>query len=569
MLLKVLGISTAVKLASVLPLPRIAVAETQHGTRTISDPSQGLNQPVVTGGLLHQGKTSSYYIPPNITGSLFDLNTQMTEARRHRALDELSSFIREKKRLFIGYQANQSLNLRHLAEYLDTSPNNIGDSFSDQESGGPPPDGYFTLNTKWIERAVLDYFARLWRATYPHCDSNDTCEWQDTYWGYVLSMGSTEGNLVGLRSARDYLTGKRLRFDPGKRDCDYQSPLPSNNKPNAFRPVLFYSKASHYSVKKMAQVVGLPTFYEIGSSAYRDENPLPGDWPQVVPTNSYGQIDVEKLVSLVEVFLKHGHPIAVVFNYGTTWTGAYDEVAACIKALEPILTKYGMKERSLCHDNIIGKKDITRRKGFWYHVDGALGAGFVPYYRLMKNSNTQTDYSYPEFDFSLDIQSIVVSGHKWLGAPWPCGVFMTKNRYLLTQEVPAYVGSPDSTLSGSRNAFAAITLWDTIAQTSESERAEKALNALRLAKYAEAKLTAIFGASQVKRAPGSLAVIFPQPSRSVVERYSLASHPKERLAGSHSTGPAEMESHIFIMQHVTEQHINKLVEEIQRTAPRT
>ena len=29
----------------------------------------------------------------------------------------------------------------------------------------------------------------------------------------------------------------------------------------------------------------------------------------------------------------------------------------------------------------------------------------------------------PVFDFRLDhVASIVTSGHKWIGAPWPCGI---------------------------------------------------------------------------------------------------------------------------------------------------
>ena len=36
--------------------------------------------------------------------------------------------------------------------------------------------------------AVLDFYARLWHAKTPH-NPNDP----DSYWGYILSMGSTEG----------------------------------------------------------------------------------------------------------------------------------------------------------------------------------------------------------------------------------------------------------------------------------------------------------------------------------------------------------------------------------------
>jgi histidine decarboxylase len=56
-------------------------------------------------------------------------------------------------------------------------------------------------SSKWIERNVLDYFASLWNAKWPH-DPSDP----ESYWGYVLTMGSTEGNMHALWSARNYLT---------------------------------------------------------------------------------------------------------------------------------------------------------------------------------------------------------------------------------------------------------------------------------------------------------------------------------------------------------------------------
>ena len=31
-----------------------------------------------------------------------------------------------------------------------------------------------------------------------------------------------------------------------------------------------------------------------------------------------------------------------------------------------------------------------------------------------------------------------MSGHKWPGAPWPSGIYMTQNRYMLTNDVPSY-----------------------------------------------------------------------------------------------------------------------------------
>ena len=59
---------------------------------------------------------------------------------------------------------------------------------------------------KWIERNVIDYYASLWNTKWPY-DSTDP----ETYWGYVLTMGSTEGNLHAMWSARNYLSGKYVQ----------------------------------------------------------------------------------------------------------------------------------------------------------------------------------------------------------------------------------------------------------------------------------------------------------------------------------------------------------------------
>lgn len=510
-------------------------------------------------------RPQSYFVPQGITEEYFNLNT-MSRENRNNALRELIDYIDKTKASFLGYQANQALTLRRIAEYLDVSPNNIGDPFSCPTNGtekGPPADGYFTLNAKWIERAVLDYFAKLWYAKYPHRVRGETNDWLDTYWGCVLSMGSTEGNLLGLRNARDYLSGVLLRFEDSENsDFSYQMPQVGGRRPNEFRPILFYSEASHYSVKKLAHMLRFPTFYEIGTSIYPRQNPIRcSNWPKAVPTDKHGRINIEDLEKLAQFFLERRYPIAVVFNYGTTWTGAYDDVAEAVKRLQPLLVKSGMYERNVSHVDEKGNAILCKRKGFWYHVDGALGAAQVPYYRITAKEKNDLD-TYPDFDFEyLDIQSMVVSGHKWLGAPMPCGVFMTKNRYLLTSDLPDYVGSLDSTLAGSRSALAAIVLWDTLAQKDDNQRGKEFRDALKIAEWAHGELVNVFGESRVHWDPRSIAVVFPRPkSQDIVEKYSLASIPAREKPIQR-----EAQSHIFVMPHVTRELIQGLINEIKKS----
>ena len=51
----------------------------------------------------------------------------------------------------------------------------------------------------------------------------------------------------------------------------------------------------------------------------------------------------------------------------------------------------------------------------------------------------------PRFDFKLSfVSSIVTSGHKWIGVPWPCGVFITKSGLTLHQSNETHISYTDS-----------------------------------------------------------------------------------------------------------------------------
>jgi histidine decarboxylase len=61
-----------------------------------------------------------------------------------------------------------------------------------------------------------------------------------------------------------------------------------------------------------------------------------------------------------------------------------------------------------------------------------------------------------------------MSGHKFPGTPWPCGVYMSRHKYqLYPPSAPMYIGSMDSTLSGSRNGLSPIVMWYYIATRSD------------------------------------------------------------------------------------------------------
>ena len=102
----------------------------------------------------------------------------------------------------------------------------------------------------------------------------------------------------------------------------------------------------------------------------------------------------------------------IILNVGTTFKGAYDV-----------------------------------RSGYWIHVDGALGASYLPF---LEKAQRRIKGHIPKFDFSLPfVHSIVTSAHKYPGCPVPSGIYMTKRKYQIAPpDDPEYIGYPDTTFAG-------------------------------------------------------------------------------------------------------------------------
>mmetsp|Transcript_20123 Transcript_20123/g.59751 ORF Transcript_20123/g.59751 Transcript_20123/m.59751 type:complete len:217 (-) Transcript_20123:442-1092(-) len=66
----------------------------------------------------------------------------------------------------------------------------------------------------------------------------------------------------------------------------------------------------------------------------------------------------------------------------------------------------------------------------------------------------------PMVTFKKPIGSVSVSGHKFVGAPVPCGVVITRFKYVMALSTDVeYLNSRDATIMGSRNGHAPIYLW--------------------------------------------------------------------------------------------------------------
>jgi histidine decarboxylase len=173
--------------------------------------------------------------------------------------------------------------------------------------------------------------------------------------------------------------------------------------------VLYASRESHYSVFKAARM-------------YRMDSVQ-------VDTLETGEIDYD---ALKEALIKNkDRPAILNVNIGTTVRGAVDDLDRVLDVLEAA----GFSEDR-----------------FFIHCDGALFGMMMPFLRQA-----------PLVTFKKPIGSVSVSGHKFVGAPVPCGVVLTRLRSVmaLSSDVE-YLNSRDATIMGSRNGHAPIYLWYTL-----------------------------------------------------------------------------------------------------------
>ncbi|MFG3054499.1 histidine decarboxylase [Kitasatospora sp. NPDC048239] len=511
----------------------------------------------------------------------------LDDERRLHALDTVDEYLSRKRRHLVGYQATQDMQgcALDLARFMPNNINNLGDPF---QSGGYKP------NTKVVERAVLDYYAALWNAERPH-DPADP----ESYWGYMLSMGSTEGNMYALWNARDYLSGKAL-IQPPTAPFDalrYVQAAPDRHNPNAHRPVAFYSEDTHYSFAKAVRVLGVETFHAVGLEKYADECPLVDpatglrEWPTEVPSSpgpsgrswdGPGEIDVDALVVLVEFFAAKGHPVFVNLNLGSTFKGAHDDVRRVCERLLPVFERHGLIRRQVAYgtDPQTGEPLVDLRRGFWIHVDGALGAGYAPFLRMASQDPAAYGWTpeveLPEYDFGLRlptaefgdldmVSSIAMSGHKWPGAPWPCGIYMTKVKYQISPpSQPDYIGAPDTTFAGSRNGFSPLVIWDHLSRHSYQDQVDRIRSAQELAGYLERRLRELEQETGVDlwtaRTPGAVTVRFRKPSPGLVAKWSLSSQDVLMVPGDESSRRSYV--HVFVMPSVDRTKLDALLAEL-------
>lgn len=255
--------------------------------------------------------------------------------------------------------------------------------------------------------------------------------------------------------------------------------------------MVYYSEDTHYSVAKSLRVLNVRNI--------------------MIKSQANGEMDYQDLRETVRI---HRDVTPIVFaNIGTTMKGAVDN-------LDEIHTI--MRELAI-HD-------------YYVHADAALSGMILPF----------VDDPQP-FDFQSGIHSISISGHKMIGSPIPCGVVIANKHNVdrIARSIE-YVGTLDTTLSGSRNAITPLFLWFAL-KTVKFEGFQKIIKScLAMAELAVKK----FNAAGIKawRNKNSVTVVFPRPSDAVLNSWQLAV--KDDIA------------HLITMPHVTEGHIDRLLADL-------
>ncbi len=259
--------------------------------------------------------------------------------------------------------------------------------------------------------------------------------------------------------------------------------------------IVYFSQDSHYSVGKNLHFLNMRHI--------------------MIRSQPNGEMDYEDLRETL--CIRRDAPPIIFANIGTTMKEARDDIGLI---------------RSILDDLAIENRYV--------HCDAALCGGYAAFLDPR-----------PAWDFEDGADSIAISGHKFIGSPIPCGIVLARRAHVerIGHSV-AYIGSVDTTISGSRNGFTPLLLWYAIRSLGIEGMKKRIEESLEVAAYAEDEFNR--AGITAWRNPQALTVVFPQPPRPVQEKWQLAS--------------ASGASHLICMPHVRREQIDELIEDIRQAA---
>ena len=256
--------------------------------------------------------------------------------------------------------------------------------------------------------------------------------------------------------------------------------------------MVYYSESTHYSIRKNIHLLNIPSI--------------------VIRSQENGEIDYTDLENTLRI--NRDKPAIILANFGTTMKEAKDDVSK----IKTILRSLAIQDS-------------------YIHCDGALSGSYGHFIEPRV-----------PFDFMDGADSISISGHKFIGSPIPSGVIITKrsNRDRIAKGI-SYIGSLDTTITGSRNGHCPLFLWYALKKMGVEGLRNRYLNSLVVAEYCETRLNEI--GIPAWRNPNAITVVFPKVADTVIAKWQLATQ--------------ETISHIICMPSVTKDQIDELISDIQ------
>ncbi|MBD2729900.1 histidine decarboxylase [Nostoc sp. FACHB-892] len=254
--------------------------------------------------------------------------------------------------------------------------------------------------------------------------------------------------------------------------------------------ILYSSQDSHYSIPKAAKL------FRIQHNA--------------VNSQINGEINYEHFEQLISE--NRSYPAIINLNIGTTVKGAIDNL-----------------------DKVIAILERNQIKDYYIHCDAALSGLILPFLD-----------GAPQVSFEKSIDSIAISG-KFIGSPLPCGVVLTKKKWVEKVETEIeYIGSKDTTILGSRNGHAPLILWYAVQTRGYDGLAREAKTCINNAQY-------LFQQLQIREYPCMLnsfsnTVVFQKPSQRLIKKWQLAVY--------------EDWAHIIVMQNINRKKIDIFINEL-------
>jgi histidine decarboxylase len=256
--------------------------------------------------------------------------------------------------------------------------------------------------------------------------------------------------------------------------------------------MVYYSDSTHYSVRKNIHLLGIPSI--------------------VIRSQENGEIDYDDFEHAIK--MNRDKPAIVLATYGTTMKEAKDDVSKIKQILK----------NSAMHEHYI-------------HCDAALSGA---YGRFLEPRIP--------FDFEDGSDSISISAHKFIGAPIPAGVIITKktNKDRIANSV-SYIDTLDTTITGSRNGHSSLFLWYALKQYGIEGLRERYEHSLETARYCVKRMNDI--GIKAWTNPGAITVVTPIMPKEIISKWQLATNDEI--------------SHIICMPSITKVQIDALIVDIE------